>query len=165
MKILFRLLLVAALLAPGFWLWTFLFPGPENIIRRQLAGLARTATFVEKENPIARVLKAQKVVNFFSPDAQLIFDLPGVGRRTLTGRDELTESATAGFATMRSLAVEFLDVTIQLAPSKQSADVELTAKVRSGDSKDFGVQEMRFVLKKIDGHWLIVRLETVKTLS
>ena len=33
------------------------------------------------------------------------------------------------------------------------------------DSKDFGVQEMHFQLKKVDGNWLITRAETVKTLS
>lgn len=165
MKILLRLLLLAGLFALGFWLWTILFPGPEKIIRRQLAGLAHTATIMEKEKPIARALKAQKVVNHFSRDAQIILDFPGIGRITLSGRDEIAESAKAGFVTTRSLAVEFLDVTVQLSPGKQSADVSLTAKVRTGDSKDYGVQEMRFVLKKIEGHWLIVRVETVKTLS
>ncbi len=33
------------------------------------------------------------------------------------------------------------------------------------NSKDFGVQEMHFQLKKVDGDWLITRVETVKTLS
>src|ERR1043165_9673279 len=97
MKILLRLLLLAALLALGFWLWTTLFPGPEKIIRRQLADLARSATLAENEKPIARVLKAQKVVNHFSRDAQIILDVPGLGPHTLSGRDEIAESAKAGF--------------------------------------------------------------------
>ena len=32
-------------------------------------------------------------------------------------------------------------------------------------SKDFGVQELRFRWKKIDGTWLITKLETIKSLT
>ena len=40
-----------------------------------------------------------------------------------------------------------------------------TVKVNAGDSKDYGVQELHFQFKKVDGNWLISRVETVKTLS
>jgi hypothetical protein len=54
---------------------------------------------------------------------------------------------------------------VALAADKQSATVDLTARARVGGEPDSYVQEMKFVLKKTDGHWLIVRVETVKTLS
>jgi len=165
MKIIFRLILLAALAALGFWLWTVFFPSPEKVIRRQLTELARTATFTAQDSAIARGLKAQRLVNFFSTDAQLIFDAPGAGQRTLTGREEIRETAAAGFQSVPSLGVELLDITIRVDASRRSAEVSCTAKVRSGDNKDFGVQEMKFVFKKIEGKWLIARVETVKTLS
>ena len=165
MKIIFRFAALIIIVALGFWLWMIFFPSPEKVIRARLAELARTATITENEKPIARALKAQKVVNFFSPTAEIIFEVPGIGQHTFSGREEIAESAKAGFLSIPSIAVDFLDVNIQLTPGKQSADVDLTAKVRAGGSKDFGVQEMRFVLKKIEGRWLIVRVETVKTLS
>jgi hypothetical protein len=52
-----------------------------------------------------------------------------------------------------------------VAPDKQSAEVTCTAQVNAGDSKDIGIQELRFQLKKIDGDFLITRAETVKTLQ
>ena len=165
MKTIFRLVLLAALAALGFCLWVVLFPSPEKVIRSRLADLARTATFGAKDSAIARGLKAQRLANFFSADAQLIFDAPGVGQRTLTGREEIKETAAAGFQSLPTLGVEFLDVNIRLDAARRDAEVSLTAKVRSGDSKDFGVQEMRFILKKVEGKWLIVRIETVQTLS
>ena len=50
-----------------------------------------------------------------------------------------------------------------MAPDRQSAVADLTAKAAVPGQKDFEVQEMKFVLKKINGEWLITRAETVKT--
>jgi ketosteroid isomerase-like protein len=164
MKIIFRPVILIVLAAIGFWLWTIFVPSPEKIVRQRLAELARTATFTDKETPLARAARAQNIVNFFSPDAQLVFDSPAYGRRALSGRDEITE-ATAALGSIRSLSVEFLDMNVSLETDSETADVDLTVKVRAADSKDFDVQEMHFVLKNFDGTWLITRAETVKTLS
>lgn len=165
MKTIFRLILLTAIAALGFWLWTILFPSPEKIIRQRLTDLARAATFGAQDSAIARGLKAQRLATFFSTDAQLIFDAPGMGQHTLSGREEIRENATAAFQSIPLLRVEFLDTNIRLDAGRRDAEVALTAKVTSGDTKDFGVQEMRFLFKKIDGQWFIVRAETVKTLS
>lgn len=165
MKNLFRLVLLTALAALGFWLWTIFFPGPEKIIRQKITTLAQTATFSAKDSPIARALKAKKLAGLFSTDAELIADVPGYGARSLTGREEIGEYATAGFVRSQSLKVEFLDTAVRLGADKLTAEVSCTAKVWFGASKDFGVQEMRFQFKKINGTWLIARAETVKTLS
>ena len=58
MKIVFRLVLLAALAAGGFWLWTVLFPSPEKVVRRQIARLAATATFKAGDNNLTRAAKA-----------------------------------------------------------------------------------------------------------
>lgn len=165
MKNIFRLALLAAVAAFGFWLCTILFPSPEKVIRSRLADLARTATFGAQDSAIARALKAQRLANFFSADAQLTFDTPGMGQHTLSGREEIRENATAAFQSIPTLRVEFLDANIRLDAGRHDAEVGLTAKVTFGDTKDFGVQEMRFLFRKIDGQWLIVRIETVQTLS
>ena len=59
MKIVFRLILFAALLALGVWLWFVLFPGPEKIISKRLAELARTVPPLQLARscwPLPRVL-------------------------------------------------------------------------------------------------------------
>ncbi len=158
-------MLLAAVAALGFWLWTIFFPRPEKVVLRKIASLAATATISAKDSNLTRAGKAGHLVGFFAADAQIIFDAPGQGTRSLSGRDEIREAALGGFAGLTTLKVQFLDVTVRIGPDQQTADVSCTAKVNAGDSKDFGVQEMHFQLKKIDGNWLITRAETVKTLS
>src|ERR1019366_5029129 len=136
MKIAFRLALLALAAGLGFWLWTILFPSPEKVVLKKVADLAATAT-----------IKA------------------GDGTRTLSGRDELRETAAGAFTQLSSVNVQFFDATAKVTADKQSAVVTCTARVSVGDGKDFGIQELRVQFKKIDGDWRITRAETVKTLK
>jgi hypothetical protein len=165
MKIVIRLVLLLAVAALGFWLWTIFFPGPEKVIRGKMASLATTATFGSADSNLNRAAKAANVVGYFSDDAQISLDALGHGTRSLSGRDEIREASYGGFAALTALKVEFLDVTVRLGTDKQTADVSCTARVYVGKSKDYGVQEMRFQFKRVDKTWLISRVETVKTLS
>ena len=165
MKIAIRIVLLALLVGLGFWLWTVLFPSPEKVVLKKISNLAATATINSGDSSIARLGKVSNLISYFSPDAEISYDVPGLGGRSLTGRDEIRETAAGGFAAATSLKVQFLDATARVAADRQSADVSCTARVSTGDSKDFGVQEMRFQFKKIDGDWLITKAETVKTLQ
>jgi len=165
MKTTFRLVLLAAGAALGFWLWTVFFPSPEKVVLKKIASLAATATISTGTGDLTRATKVANLIGFFAVDAEISFDAPGLGAHTLSGRDEIRDAARAGFASLTTLKVQFLDVTVRIGADKQTADVNCTAKVSAGDSKDFGVQEMHFQLKIIDGTWLITRAETVKTLS
>jgi len=165
MKIASRLVLFAILAGLGFWLWTVFFPSPEKIVLKKIADLAVTATISAADGNITRAAKASNVVGDFSTDAEIVFDISGVGARTLSGRDEIRESAMGGFANVPSMKVRFLDATAKVGADKQTAEVNCTARVNVGDNRDFGIQELRFQFKKIDGDWLITRAETVKTLQ
>ena len=165
MRVLLRLLLVAALVALGFWLWTILFPSPEKRIRKRIAEVARLASIAPGEGLITQGLRIQSLINCFDPQAELTFDMPGRSQYHIAGRAEMTEHARADRGNYRSLKVELLDPNLALSPDKQSAVVDLTAKVKLPDERDFIVQEMKFSLKKINGEWLIIRVETVRTLS
>ena len=165
MRIVLRLLLVAALVALGFWLWTVLFPGPEKLIRKRIAEVARLASIAPGEGLITQGLRIQSLINCFDPQAELTFDMPGRSQYRIAGRAEMTEYAGAARRNLSSLKVELLDPNLALSPDKQSAVVDLTARVKLPDERDFIVQEMKFTLKKINGEWLIISVETVRTLS
>ncbi len=165
MKFIRRSVAVLALLALSFWLWTILFPSPEKIIRRQLAGVAAAASFADNEGLVKQAARISELIGYFSVDAQITFDAPAHGQFILSGRSEIQELAVAARKAVRSLAVEFLDVDVTLAADKQSATVDLTATAKVPSERNHYVQEMKFVLMKINGKWLIVRAETVKTLS
>ena len=67
MKIVFRLVLAAALVALGVWLWTVLFPSPEKVIRKRLTELARTVSFSPNEGNLVRLAGAQNLAAFSPP--------------------------------------------------------------------------------------------------
>ncbi len=165
MKIIFRLLLIAAVTALGCWLWMVLFPSPEKIVLKKVSTLAATATFSADASNITRAGKASGVVSLFASDAEIVLDIAGVVTRTLSGREEIREVTLGGFANLPSLKVEFLDAAAKVSADKKSAEVSCTAKLQAGSQKDFGVQELRFRFKLIENNWLITRLETVKTLQ
>jgi len=163
MNKLFRLILVVALLALGVWLWTVLCPGPERIIRKRLAQVARAASFGPNEGTLSRLANVAQLAGYFSADIEVKIEALGRGQHTFSGRDEITQAALAARSAAGALNVEFLDVGMTMAPDRQSAVADLTAKAAVPGQKDFEVQEMKFVLKKINGEWLITRAETVKT--
>ncbi len=165
MKMIFRLVLLAATALLGFWLWTVFFPSPEKAVLKKISGLATTATLRADDGNLTRAAKAANLTGFFATDAQIVFNVPDLPNRTLAGREEIHEAALGGFANTRVLNVKFLDASVRLGPDRQTADVDCTAEVNAGDRKDFGVQELHFQFKKTDGDWLITLVETVKTLS
>lgn len=165
MKIAARITLLAALAGLGFWLWTILFPSPEKLVLKKISSLAATATFSAEDGNLIRAGKVSNLIGYFSTDAQIVLEIQGVGRGALNGRDEIREAAARGFTGLKSLDVKFLDTTATLGADRQSAEVNCTAEVQIGGSKEQGVQELVFQLKKIDGAWLITRVESVKTLE
>jgi hypothetical protein len=165
MKTAFRLVVLAAGIALGVWLWAVLFPMPQEVIEKKIGSLATTVTVGANDSNFVRAAKAANLVDFFTTDAEIILTGTDLPDRILSGREEIRETALAGLTTVKALKVQFLDVTVRLAADQQSADVDCTGEVNAGDSKDFGVQELHFQFKKVDGAWLISRVETVKTLS
>jgi hypothetical protein len=127
--------------------------------------VAQAASFQSNEGPLAKVNNTAKFAGYFSSDVEIIVDVPGRSRQTFSGRDELFQAANAARVAIGALSVEFLDITVTLGEDRTSAVVELTGRAKIPADKDFIVQELKFLLKKIGGDWLIQRVETVKTLS
>jgi len=165
MKIIFRLILLAALIALGVWLWFVLFPSPEKIMRQRLTELARTASFSSGEGNLARLAAAQSLAGFFSTNVEVDINVPGRVQHTLMGRDEIQQAALAARSTLSGLKVTFPDINVTVAPDKQSAVADLTVEANVVGERDSIVQEMKVTFQQTDGEWLITRVETVRTLS
>jgi hypothetical protein len=134
-------------------------------VLKKVASLAANANIKASDGTITRASKATSLVDEFANDAEVIFDVPDAEARTLSGRDEIREAAMGGFANVPWLNVQFDNARAHIGPDKQTAEVTCTARATVGDSKDFGIQELRFELRKIDRDWLITKVETVKTLQ
>jgi hypothetical protein len=161
---LLRAIILAGVIALGFWAWHLLFPGPEQVIRKQLLQLARSATIAPNESQLGRMGNAQKLTMFFTTDAELVVDVPGRLQHTFNGRDEIRDAAAGVRVTLRSLSVEFFDMVITVEPDKQTAVAQLTAKATMPGENVPEVQRIKAEFKRVDGEWLINRAETVKAL-
>ena len=165
MKIVLRLILVAALVGLGFWLWTVLFPGPKKIIRRHLLELARTVSSSPGETDLTRLAAARNAAGFFATNVEVSVEAPHFTPRRSMDREEITQIVLFARSREGGLRVTFPDINVTVLPDKQSALAEVTVEARVAGEPDLVIQEMKFTLRKIDGQWLITRVESVQTLS
>ncbi len=165
MKIILRLVLLAALIAAGVWLWTILFPSPEQIVRKRLVQAASEASFDSGENPLIIAARSENLAGRFGTNVEININVPEFGQQEFVGRDEITQAAAGARMELSSLKVEFPDVSVTVAPDKLSAVADVAVKVQAAGEKDFNVQEMKFTFQKIGGDWLITRVETVRAPS
>ena len=159
----FRLVFLGAFIALVIWGWLVLFPTPEHVIRNQLSDLARTASVAPNEGPLAKAYNSQKLASFFAPDVEIVLDVPGHAAG-IHDRDELMRAAMAWRSNASGLKVEFVDVSVVVAADKQSAISHLTGKANVPGENLPEVQELKIAFKKLEGKWLIHRVQTVKTL-
>ena len=165
MKIIYRLVLLVALIAAGVWLWMIQFPSPETVVRKRLAQAASEASFQSGENPLISVARAGNLSSRFGTNVEININVPEFGRQEFVGRDEIAQAAAGVHMRLSSLKVEFPDVSVTVAPDKLSAIADVAMKVQAAGQKDFDVQEMKFTFQKIGGDWLITRVETVRAPS
>lgn len=164
MKIAIRLVLLAAVLALGGWLWTIFFPSPEKAVRKKLSALAEIVSFEAQASTFSRAAKAMSFQGYFNSNIVIVVDVPELGTHTINDRFELVEQSNVAFAALPGIRVSFLDPTVRVQPDKLTADVSCTVRVLVGKDRDSGEQEIRLHFQKINGDWLITRAETVKTL-
>jgi hypothetical protein len=155
----------AALIGLGIWLWTVLFPSPETAIRSRLNALAKALSFKSSGGLLSQVYDAQKAAEFFTTNVDVEVSIAGYEPISLHGRDEVLQIAAGARSHLTSLKIEFPDMNISIDPDGQSAKVNLTGKGIVPGERDISAQEFNFLLKKVDGKWLIYEVETVKTLS
>jgi len=165
MKMVLRLILVAALAALAVWLWTIFFPSPERVIKERLAKLAQDASFSQDENNLIKLATAQNIPGFFSSNVVVTISVPEHMQQTMTGRDEIRTAALASRQAATDLNVKFPDITVTVAPDKSSAVADVTVDATVSGERDAIVQELKFTFQKIDGHWLIGKVETVQNVS
>jgi hypothetical protein len=160
-----RFFLFVVVAALGVWGWIVLHPSPERLIRKQLDGVARAVSFGPDQGNLARLASAERLGGFFSTNVEVQIDVPGRQEHRLAGRDEIQQAALGARASLHALRVIFPDVTVIISADEESAVADLTLEAQSEGEMDRIVQEMKVTLRKINGQWLIVKVETVRTLS
>ena len=166
MKLALRFVLLVVLAVAGVWLWTILSPSPEKIVRKRLAQVAAEASFNSGENVLVLAARSENLASRFGTNAEININAPEYGRPLeFVGRDEITQAAAGMHMHLSGLKVEFPDVSVTVAPDKQSAVADVALKVQSAGEKNFDMHEVKFTFQKIGGDWLITRVETVRASS
>jgi hypothetical protein len=160
-----RIILVVLGLVAALWLRSVFFPSAETAIRKHLARTARAASFIANELPMDQLRNIGEFSQCFSPDVEVKFESPGSGSWSFSGRKALMAAAAEARAKATAAKVEFLDASVVVAPDHETATADLTVRATIPGDRDFVVQEMKFYLKKFGRAWLIIRAESVKTLS
>src|SRR5438093_5221665 len=131
------------------------------MIRKLIAAVAATASLKSDENALVKLAGANKLAGFFTPDAVINLDVAGLRSRTINGRDELVEIATAARANLHEAKIRLYDIVVEVAGSRETAIVRLTALANLDGSTDPVFQLMRMELKKMGGDWKISQVETL----
>jgi hypothetical protein len=165
MKRIIQIVLVLVIGGLAVWGWMALHPSPEKAIRSRLNNLAKTLSFKSGSGMLGQAYNAEKISEFFTPDVDVEINFAGVEPLSIQGRDEVMGFAAKARSHLTSLKVEFPDMNVTIDPDGKSAKVNLTGKAAVPGERDISAQEFNFQLKKVDGKWLIYRVETVRTLS
>ena len=71
-----RILLLVVAAALAAWAWIALHPGDEKLIRKQLKGVARTASFGPNQGNLAKVAASESLEISFPPTLKLKSTFP-----------------------------------------------------------------------------------------
>lgn len=159
-----RALALLAAVALAWWLHGILFPGPERMIRQRLDTVAEMASFTGREGYLARAAAVTRLVDSFSPTVQVRVDSPARAEHTFSGRDEIRQALLAARVEPGGLELKFHDMRITPGSDRATAFVHLTAVARIGAKRELFAQELKFGMERVEGKWLVARVETVRTL-
>ncbi len=147
------------------WLgWLRFFPNEEKRILKMLDSVARAASIPPNETPVQMGLAVDKLLGFATHDIEVDVEVPGEGRYTFSGREEVRDAAMLAHKNLGPLTVQFLDVTVRVGPERRAATVNLTVKATQPGSKEFLVQAATLHLRQADRKWRISRAATVRAL-
>jgi hypothetical protein len=151
-------MVLVAGVALGAWrMW----PSEEKRVRRVIEGLAKDASFTSGEGNISRISKVNSIAERFTVDAELHVDQVVPVDAALRGRDTIQGLLMAAVPLMGAVQVDVHDLQVTMG-EEGTASAILTASAKTGGKRaDFNAQEFELRLRKVEGVWLIARVEAV----
>lgn len=159
-----RLLVVALLIAGGVLAWRSRATPDELAIRARLDSLRNDVNSGAKEG-IGSAVYAAKIGNYFTDDVTVEL---GEGSPPIKGRDTLIGIISRLQPRAAQFHLELDDVTFEMVPGSNSADVLLTATFTrtsgAASERSLDAREYALVMNKTDGTWRIARITGIDTL-
>ncbi len=158
MRIALGLVLLTAAI---FLVARFFLKDERKVITARLHRVAELVSAPATGKPLTDLGSASDLSACFANPVQFRVEGPPQSIEGEKSRSELREMILGARALGRQVAVELVDVNVTLGED-DTATAHFTLKARQGS--DLFVQEMKTGLRKIDGDWLIERVETIRTL-
>jgi hypothetical protein len=128
-------------------------PSDERRIQNQLTGLAELASVDPDETALVRAARAAGLSRFFTPQTTIELGEPFP---PITGSDALPGLAVRLRTPPEGVLVEFVDVSIQLAPDAASAEASVLARAWKRDvSELIDERDLTMTFRKVEDEWLI----------
>jgi hypothetical protein len=164
MKLVVRLILAGVLGAVVFWSWGLFFPAPQKVIGKNLARLARLATFSRTDGNIKRLADTERLGSLLAGTVHVVLDAPGFRGESLDSREELLQAVLAARSQVKDLETKFTDIGIHVSPDRKSAEAFLTVMAKVGGEPDPIIEALKFTFQNTNDDWLITGVETEKAL-
>ena len=155
-------LILAGLIALGYWGWTTAFPNPRKEVWHRLEALAQLTSFSAGEGPVTKLASVQKIAGYFNDQVTVSVEVQGVERAEYNNREDLVQALQDARMAAGSVKAKFLDPKIEMTPGNQEAIVGVVLTADIGGEQNAVVVDLKIKMKKIDGDWLITRVETVQ---
>jgi hypothetical protein len=163
MKRILAILLLAAAVFGAYWLWGWMHPPPEKVIRRQMNKLADSLS-TRAEGNIARAAAVNRTLSLFTSD--VFINGEGMSRvgESISGKTELQQAL---FAARKQLEgeVTFEEIHVTVGPEQTNAVVTFSAVARLVDQSQPYSQDIKAQFQKIDGNWLIARVDPINPIT
>ena len=155
---------LVVLVGAGVFAWRTRETPDEREIRSRLDSL-RDEVNTSTKDGIGVALHAAQIGGYFTEDALVELGdgaAPIKGRETLIGMVARLQPRTAAFR------MDLEDITIEMAPGSDTADVLLTASFArrniSTGEESLDAREYALVMTKAEGTWRIARITAIDTL-
>lgn len=144
-----------------YWWWS----RPERQIHRVLDALADALSHDMPREGLGAVAAVAGLPQYFAAD--VVLD-PGRPFPVLTGRDAVVAAAARVRGALPVLRLELADRRIEMGADAAQAVVSVAVSARMTDragQQSMDAREVKLIMKRIDGRWVIARAEAVAALE
>lgn len=157
-----RLAIVAGMVLLGFWAWRGWFPPDEVVIRKVVERAVASVSWESGTGNLSRLAAASRLTELCAPDVEVLLEARGERSQRIQGREELRQSILAVQIRADWLRVTTDEVEVAVNEAGDVATVLLASTVRGEGLSEPILQDYKLVLRKLEGDWLIARVEPVR---
>ena len=146
------------------WAGWRLLPSDEQAVRKLVKKMVQNASIRPHSSNLARLTYANRLADYFTPDATIHLEGVGAEYSDLHGRGDLVQAFLADRAQLEQADFTLADLGIKFPDGKKAASVYAAVTGHlNGKTNQFG-QAFKMSLIKTNGTWLVAEMHTMEGL-